>query len=263
MKLHRIMALVYRHLYLYQRSIPRIMDLFYWPVMEILVWGFLSLYIDKLHIAGFNAVTFLLGAIIFWDFLNQSQKAISIAFLEEIWEKNLLNIFVAPLRVSEFITATALLGFVRLLLVALVLFALAFLFYHFNLFMFGFALIPFALNLFFFGLSLGLFTTAIILRYGSSAQILAWGFLALVQPFSAVFYPVTVLPQALQYVAYMLPSTYVFEGMRAVLKTGALPTEHLLLATAVNILYFLVVVWFFRRMFAYVKREGKLLKLEG
>ncbi|MDO8564954.1 MAG: ABC transporter permease, partial [bacterium] len=176
MRWHRIKALLYRHLYLYKRSVPRIMDLFYWPVMEVLVWGFLSLYIDKLNIEGFNAVTFLLGAIIFWDLLNQSQKAISIAFLEEIWEKNLLNIFVTPLRVSEFIGATALLGFVRLLLVAFVLFVLALLFYHFNLFMFGFALIPLALNLFFFGWTLGLFTTAIILRYGSSAQLLAWGF---------------------------------------------------------------------------------------
>src|SRR3989344_2671106 len=238
MKFHRIKALVIRHLYLYKRSVPRIMDLFYWPVMEVLVWGFLSLYIDKLNISGFNAVTFLLGAIIFWDLLNQSQKAISIAFLEELWEKNLLNIFVAPLRISEFISATALLGFVRLLIVAFVLIVLAFLFYHFNLFMFGFALIPLVLNLFFFGWTLGLFTTAIILRYGSSAQILAWGFIALIQPFSAVFYPVSVLPQALQYVAYALPSTYVFEGMRTVLQAGALPLAPLLLAIGLNVLYF-------------------------
>lgn len=263
MKFHRINALLIRHLYLYKRSLPRIMDLFYWPIMELLLWGFLSLYIAKLNLGGFNAVTFLLGAIIFWDLLNQSQKAVSVSFLEDVWERNLLNIFVTPLRVSEFVGATALVGFIRLILVAVVLITLALALYHFNLFILGFAVIPFALNLFFFGWILGLFTTAIILRFGSSAQILAWGFIALVQPFSAVFYPVSVLPEALQYVAYLIPSTYVFEGMRSVLSGGVFPLSDLLFAFGINTIYFIAVIWFFYRMFAYVKRAGKLLKLEG
>ena len=92
MKLHRINALLIRHLYLYQRSFPRIMDIIYWPVMELLVWGFLSVYIEKMNLGGFNVVTVLLGAVIFWDFLNQSQKSVSIAFLEEVWEKNIAKL---------------------------------------------------------------------------------------------------------------------------------------------------------------------------
>lgn len=263
MKLHRINALLIRHLYLYKRSLPRMMDVVFWPVMEILLWGFFSLYLEQIGLVGWNVMTFLLGAIIFWDLLNQSQKAISIGFLEEVWERNLLNIFVTPLRISEFVAATALLGIIRLLCVASVLFALAFALYHFNLFMLGFALIPLAFNLFMFGWVLGLFTTAIILRYGSSAQILAWGFIALVQPFSAVFYPVSALPEALQYIAYLIPSTYVFEGMRAVLSGAVFPLSQLLFAFGMNTIYFIAVIWFFYRMFAYVKREGKLLKLEG
>lgn len=263
MKWHRINALLIRHLYLYQRSFPRILDIVYWPVMELLVWGFLSVYIERLGMGGWNAVTVLLGAVIFWDFLNQSQKSVSIAFLEEIWEKNLLNIFVTPLRLSEFFVSTLLIGLVRLLLVAVILVALAFLLYHFNLFALGFALIPFVLNLFLFGWALGIFANAIILRFGTSAQILAWGFITLVQPFSAVFYPVSALPAFLQPVAYFLPSTYVFEGMRAVIATGSFSAVHLGGAVIANSVYLLLTVLFFYRMFAYVKREGKLLKLEG
>ncbi len=263
MKLHRINALVIRHLYLYKRSLPRIMDIIYWPVMELLLWGFLSAYIEKLDLGGFNAVTVLLGAVIFWDFLNQSQKAVSIAFLEEIWEKNLLNIFVTPLRISEFLASTMIIGIVRLVLVGIILAILAFALYQFNLFALGFALIPFVLNLFAFGWTLGLFANAIILRFGTSAQILAWGFLVLVQPFSAVFYPVSALPQFLQPLAYLIPSTYVFEGMREVLSTGAFAAAHLWGAIIANAAVFAVMLWFFFRMFAYVKREGKLLKLEG
>ncbi len=262
MKFHRIYALLVRHLYLYQRSLPRIMDLFYWPVMELLLWGFLSLYLAKLNASGFNAVTVLLGAIIFWDLFSQSQKAVSISFLEEVWERNFLNIFVTPLRVSEFLASTFLLGVIRIISVSIIMGLLAFLFYHFNFFLFGFALIPFMANLLLFGFSIGLFTNAIILRYGSSAQILAFGLIMLIQPFSAVFYPVTVLPAMLQPLSYIFPSTYVFEGMRAVLATGILPTDLLLGALVTNALYLVLMIWFFYRMFAYVKRAGKLLKLD-
>lgn len=251
-----------RHLYLYKRSVPRLMDIFYWPVMELLLWGFISAYIGKLNLGGFNAVTVLLGAVIFWDLLSQSQRAVSVAFLEEVWEKNFLNIFVTPLRVSEFLASTFILAMVRIVLVGVVMWALAFFFYHFNLFIFGFTLIPFMGSLLIFGSVLGLFTTAIILRYGASAQVLAFGFIMLIQPFTAVFYPVSVLPNGLQYVAYMIPSTYVFEGMRGVIATGEFSYTLFLGAMGTNAVYAVVITWFFYRMFAYVKRTGKLLKLD-
>src|SRR3989344_2487965 len=262
MRFYRINALLIRHLYLFKRSFPRIMDIVLWPVMEITVWGFLSTYIDTLQIAGFNAITVLLGAVVFWDFFNQSQKAASIAFLEDIWEKNLLNIFVTPLRLSEFLTATMLVGAVRIVLVGIVLSALSFLFFKFNLFALGFFLVPFILNLLIFGWSLAIFSNAIILRFGTSAQILAWGFLFLIQPFSAVFYPVSALPHFLQAFSYLFPSTYVFEGMRAVIATGSLSLPLLFGAFIANAVYLALTLWFFYRMFAHVKREGRLLKLD-
>jgi len=262
MKLHRINAILMRHLYLFQRSMPRIMDILFWPILELLVWGFLSLYLQELNLSNVNVITFLLGAIIFWDILNQSQKAVSISFLEDVWEKNFLNIFVSPLRIGEFLTASGLIALIRIILVSIILGVLSFVLYKFNIFQFGFYLIPFLFNLLVFGFILGIFTTGIILRFGTAAQILAFGIIVLIQPFSAVFYPVSALPHYLQYVSYIIPSTYVFEGMRAVAATGTLPVRDLVLALGTNAVYLVLVLWFFYKMFALVKVKGRLMKLD-
>lgn len=151
-------------------------------------------------------LVFILGKLIFWDLLSQSQRAVSVVFLEEVWEKNLLNIFVTPLRISEFLVSTVLIGLVRIMLVGVVITIMAFFLYQ-------------------FGWAIGLFATAIILRFGSAAQVLAFGLTFLLQPFSAVFYPVSALPETARYIAYLIPSTYVFEGMRQVINRGGLLSQ--------------------------------------
>jgi ABC-2 type transport system permease protein len=262
MKFHRIKGLLMRHLYLYKRSLPRIMDIAFWPVTELVVWGFLTTYLSGLNMGNVNLVTVLLGAIIFWDLLRQAQQAVSISFLEDVWERNFLNLFVTPLKVGEFIASTAFLALIRLLLVGIVMGTVAILFYHFNIFTFGILLFPFVALLFIFGFSLGLFTTGIILRFGTSAQILAWGFIFLIQPFSAVFYPVSALPQSIQFFSYLFPSTYVFEGMRSVVATGIVPASALMWGGITNVLYLVASIWFFYAMFSRVKKQGLLLKLD-
>lgn len=261
MKYYRINALVIRHLYLFKRSVPRIMDILYWPIMELLLWGFISVYMGKLNIAGFNAITVLLGAVIFWDLLSQSQRSVSVSFLEDVWEKNFVNIFVTPLKISEFLMSTIVLGAIRIFAVGIVMGVLAFLFFHFNIFTFGILLVPFMLSLLVFGSILGLFTTGIILRYGTSAQVLAFGFIFLIQPFSAVFYPVSALPASVQFISYLLPSTYIFEGMRDVIASGSLPPILLFHSFLLNFVYLVAVVWYFYKMFSWVKNKGLLLKL--
>lgn len=262
MNIQRITALVIRNLYLYKRSVPRLMDVAFWPTLDVVLWGFLSFYLQKLNMPGLNIVTLLLGAVIFWEFLNQSQRAVSIAFLEEVWERNFLNIFVTPISLTEFLFSTVLVGLVRLFLVAIVMGILALVFYHFNIFVIGFALIPFIVNLLLFGWSLGIFITAIILRYGTSAQVLAFGLIVIIQPFTAVFYPVSALPDSIQWISFLIPTTYVFEGMRTVLSGGALQVTDLLFAFLLNIIYLLVMLWFFKAMFKKVKAMGRLLKLD-
>ena len=262
MKFYRIKALIIRQLYLYPRSFPRLMDVFFWPVLELLVWGFLSVYLEKLNLNSVNIASILLGALIFWELLNRSQNAVTIAFLEDVWEKNLLNLFVTPVRIVEFVLSTVVLGFVRILIQGVILGFIAFLLYHFNIFQFGLYTIPFILALLLFGWILGIFVVAIILRFGTTAQVLAFGIIFMVQPFSAVFYPVAALPQVLQYVAYILPSTYVFEGMRSIISTGTLPVGTLLISFALNAVYLALVMWFFYWMFRKVKEKGLLLKLD-
>jgi len=262
MRWHRIKALVIRHLYLYQRSLPRLMDVFFWPTMDLLVWGFLSLYLEKLSLGNLNIVSVLLGAVIFWGMLQQSQGSVSTTFLEDVWEKNFLNLFVTPLSISEFLAATTILVMVRVVFGLVVISALAFFFYHFNFLTFGFAAIPFLINLIIFGCTLGFLITVVIFRYGTSAQVLAFGFIFLIQPFSAVFYPVSALPKVMQFISYLLPSTYVFEGMRTLLNNGSFNMNYTLYSFGLNILYFVLTLMLFYWVFRWVKRKGLLLKLD-
>jgi ABC-2 type transport system permease protein len=262
MSFRRITALLLRYLLLYRQSWTRIMEIFFWPVMDLLVWGFLTAYLLQF---GYNRVpaliTFLIGSMIFWDLLYRAQQSVTISFLEDVWARNLLNIFVAPVTISEFLTATFTLGVIKVLINGLVLAALAWLLYAFDVFQLGFTLIPFVLSLMLMGWAMGMFTVALIMRWGHAAEALAWGIPFLVQPLSAVFYPVSVLPAWLQPIAWALPSTYVFEGMRQVLATGQAPWQMFWWSFGLNLVYLVASAFFFRHIFTLVRRKGLLAKL--
>ncbi len=263
----RIRALVLRYTFLYTRSIPRVTELFFWPIMDLLVWGYVTLYLQRLYAAqdtppaGMGVITFLLGAMIFWDILYRAQQGTTLAFLEDIWARNLLNIFVAPIRVSEFIVATYLVSLLRIMVTVIVLIALAWFLYAFNLFALGFSLLPLFINLLFMGWALGMITTGLIMRWGQAAEALAWGVPFLIQPLAAVFYPVNVLPVWVQPVALAIPATHVFEGMRAVLRGEGLPGQYLFWAFALNFVYVVAAAGFFRFMYESARRRGLLAKL--
>jgi ABC-2 type transport system permease protein len=255
----RVWALLLRYLYLYRRSPARIMEIVFWPVMDLLVWGFVTAYFERVAVPG--AVLFLLGGVIFWDVFYRSQQSITLSITEEIWVRNILNVFIAPVRVSELMLATCLLGVLRAIANAAVLGALAFLLYAFDLLAVGGALVPFLASLLLFGWAVGMCTMALILRFGHAAEALIWGTPFLIQPISAVFYPVSVLPGWLQTVAYALPSTYVFEGMRQALSTGRVDASLLTSALALNLLYLVAAAAFFGWMLRRVRAKGYLSRL--
>ncbi|MDP2688882.1 MAG: ABC transporter permease [Deltaproteobacteria bacterium] len=262
MKLSRIFAYTIRHVYLYKRSLPRLMEVFYWPVLDLVVWGFVSIYLSSQEGAAMpDFVTFFIGALILWDMLFRSQQGISVSFLEDVWSRNLLNIFVSPLSPAEYITSLLLLSVIKLVFTSTVMIALAWIFYSFNIFLLGFSLIPLIVNLIIMGWSIGIITTALILRFGQEAEVLAWGIALLFQPFSAVFYPVSVLPGGLQTVALCIPAAHVFEGMRQVVSGGGFPLDHMLRAAGLNVIYITVSLLFFRWNFKAVKRKGLLAKV--
>jgi ABC-2 type transport system permease protein len=252
----RLSGLLLRNLYLYRRSLARIMEIIFWPVMNLMVWGFLTHYLEQMDLPV--AVRYLLGAMILWDLLYRSQQSITLALTEEFWVKNVINIFIAPVRTIELLLAVCVMGLLKSLVTMAFLAVLAFLFYHFNILDMGLALVPFFGSLTLFGWALGMFTMSLILRYGHAAEALIWGVPFLIQPISAVFYPTHILPTWLERIAYMLPSTYVFEGMRAVLNTGKVDTALLGLSFAMNLLYLGIGAAFFAWMLHQVRRKGYL-----
>ena len=257
----RISALALRYTFLYTRSVPRVAEMFFWPVMDLLVWGFITVYLMRMDNRVPATVTFLLGSMIFWDILYRAQQAVTISFLEDIWARNLLNIFVAPIRIGEFIAATYVVGFVKILITVGVLTSLAWWFYSWNLFQMGFDLIPLFINLLLMGWAVGMVTTALIMRWGQSAEALAWGIPFLIQPVCAVFYPLNVLPNWIQPISLSIPATHVFEGMRQVLNGKGLSAHHLVWASLLNIIYLVAAALFFRYMFNVAREKGLLAKL--
>ncbi|MGQ9471784.1 MAG: ABC transporter permease [Candidatus Aminicenantales bacterium] len=261
MKFHRIWALFLRHIYLYPRSLSRMMELFYWPFMDLVVWGFISLYLARYGKELPNFVAFLLGALILWDILFRSQQGISVSFLEDIWARNLLNLFVSPLGPGEYIFSLMLFSCVKVIMAGTIMAFLAWALYSFNFFVLGLSLVGFILGLVAMGWVVGLFTLSLILRFGQQAEILAWGVAFLFQPVSAVFYPVSVLPPWLQKIAHFVPASYVFEGMRSVITSGRVPVQNLGFCFLLDGVYFLLAVLFFRRVFRAVREKGLLAKI--
>jgi ABC-2 type transport system permease protein len=255
----RIGALVLRYLYLYRRSVARLMGVLFWPVMDLLVWGFLTSYLERF--AAPAAVTFLIGAVIFWDIFYSAQQAITLSITEDIWARNILNLFVAPVRTWELLVATSLIGVIRATVSAASLAILARVFYGFPLLAMGLPLVPFYFSLLLFGWAMGMFTMALVLRFGQAAEALIWGIPFLIQPLSAVFYPVRVLPEWLQPIARALPSTWVFEGMRDALTTGRVDPRTLTLAVGLNAVYLALGAAFFGWMLGRVREKGYLARL--
>lgn len=277
-----VRGLILRYIFLYSRTSFRILDIFFWPAMDLLVWGFVSVYFVKLGTASSttgattasgvaavgttigdplpSAVTFLIGAAILWNVLYRAQQSVTVSFLEDVWSRNFLNIFVAPVRVREFVCATYFIGFIQTIIVVAVL-TLMGLTYNFNLMSMGWYILPLFGNLLVFGWAIGMMTTGLILRFGHQAEALAWAVPFLIQPLSAVFYPVSVLPAWLQPIALAMPVSHVFEGMRTVLGGQPIPTESLVMSTGLNLLYLVGAAYMFHRMFEESRRLGLLAKI--
>ncbi len=261
MKLHRVTALIFRHLYLYRRSLPRIMEIFYWPFLDLVIWGFITVYLARYQPQGHGFVTFFLGALILWDILFRAQQGITITFLEELWARNLMNLFASPLKPSEFLVATMAMSVMKVVAVSIIMAVSALVFYSYNVLMIGVWLAPFVLSLVLTGWIIGVLTTSLIMRFGQEAEVLAWSMVFLFQPISCVFYPLEVLPAWLQAIAWVNPAAHIFEGMRAVLTMGQAPFTHLAWAVGLNgVLAIGVIGWFYRTM-AYCKDQGLLVRV--
>jgi ABC-2 type transport system permease protein len=257
----RISAMMLRHWYLLRSSWPRLLDLIYWPTVQMVTWGFLQYYITT-NAGGFFARaggTFI-GAVLLWDILFRGQLGFSISFLEEMYSRNLGNIMMSPLRPFEFIIALMVISVVRLSLGAVPVTFLAIVFFGFNLYSFGLALVAFFFNLMLTSWAIGIFVSGLILRNGMGAENLAWSIMFLFMPLTCVYYPVATLPAWLQPVAWLLPPTYVFEGMRALVIDKVFRPDLMLYALALNAVLFAVGVFGFLRLLRSARRQGSLMQ---
>ena len=252
---NRIYAIFLRQLYLYRHSVHRFVVLFFWPPMELILWGLITVYLNRLSMANFNFIPLFLGAVIFWNFYIRIEQSISVSFLEDVWTRNVGNVFASPIRPVEFIFGLMLFSVVQAFLSFAILLILAQLFWNFSVFQFGWLLAPFFLNLFLFGWTLGIIATAILLRLGPSAEMVAWAMPAVIQPFAAVFYPVAVLPMFLQRVAWFVPLSHIFEGLRAVVLFQGFNAPSLFLAFGLNVLYFIIAILIFHLAFRSVRKK--------
>lgn len=256
MNLKRIWAMVIRYTYHLKHNFDRLTDMFYWPAMDLFIWGITGLYIAQLTAQADNYLLVILSGLIFWIVIWRAQYEITTNLLAEIWDRNLVNLFTTPLTIYELISAFIVFGFMKTIISLSFSAILAFLLYQYNLFSFGGLLVIFVFNLLLTGWACGFIVGALIIRYGQKIQTLAWAGVALIAPFSAVYYPLSILPQWAQNVGLFLPSTYVFEAIRQQLFTGTVSYDKLVISFGLNIFYFIFSVWFFIRMFNKSRKLG-------
>jgi ABC-2 type transport system permease protein len=257
----RVMAMVRRHYYLLRGSLPRILEMAYWPTVQMVIWGFVTQFFMGHSSWVANAAGILIGAVLLWDLLFRSQIGFSTCFLEEMWSRNLGHLFVSPLRPHEFVVAMMAISFLRGVIGLLPSWVLAYVFFEFSIFSYGPGIVAFFSCLFVMGWGLGMGVIALVLRFGLGAESLAWVAIFAFAPISAVYYPVETLPEWLQIVAWCTPSAYVFEGMRSVFIDGVFRTDLMLGAIGMNIVYLAIGAGLFAWSFSAARTHGRLLQI--
>lgn len=255
----RVGGLVLRHLYLMRGSWPRVLEMAYWPTVNVIMWGFTSRFFATHSDWVAQAAGVLIGAVLLWDVLFRANLGVSLAFMEEMWSRNLGHLAVSPLRPHELVAAMLCMSLIRTLVGVLPAALLAVPLYHYSLFDLGLPLLAFWINLMMSGWAIGLSVSALVLRFGLGAESLAWVMVFAVAPLVGIYYPIATLPTWLQPLAWSLPPSHVFEGMRAVLFGQGFNWDMFLDASALNILYLFLACSLFLRTHHIARQRGSLL----
>lgn len=256
MHIRPTMAIALRQAYLIRGSISRVLPMFVWVAVDIVLWGFITKYLNSVTSPGFDFVPVLLGAVLMWDFFTRVMQGVTMAFFEDVWSRNFLNIFASPVSIPEYLAglvlsavATSTVGMIVMLVLSTAVFGL-------SVFAYGSVLALFLLVLFVFGIALGIVGCALVLRFGPSAEWFVWPIPGLLSPFAGVFYPVSTLPRWMQWISHALPPSYVFEGMRAIVLGGHVPRSSLAIGGGLGILYVLGACLLFVRIYRRAVRTG-------
>jgi ABC-2 type transport system permease protein len=257
---NRTFAIVLRQYYLIRGSASRLVPLFAWVAVDMVLWGFITKYLNTVSSSGFNFVPVLLGAVLLWDFLVRVMQGVTMPFFEDVWSRNFLNIFATPLSIPDYLAGLVLASVLTSVIGLVVMLVLATTFFGLLFFAYGVMMVPFLFVLFLFGIALGIFSSAVVLRFGPASEWFIWPVPALISPFAGVFYPLSTLPGWMRYVSYLLPPSYVFEGMRTIISGGAVSLFSLLWCGCLAVFYILFAWWFFTRMYTNALRTGLIAR---
>jgi ABC-2 type transport system permease protein len=260
MRIRRVAAIVLRQFYLLRGSPARFIPLFAWVAIDIILWGFITRYLNSVAASGVNFLPTLLGAVLLWDFLVRVMQGVTIAFFEDVWSRNFLNIFASPLLISEYLGGLVLASIATSAVGLVVMLALASAIFGLSLVSYGVMFAPFLLVLFLFGIALGICGTAIVLRLGPAAEWFIWPIPALISPFAGVFYPISTLPGWMQAVSRLLPPAYVFEGLRGIVNGRAASVAALWTGAALAVIQIGLAFWFFSRVYRHAVRTGLIAR---
>jgi len=258
--LRRVGAFILRHLYLIRSSWPRIIEMIYWPTVQMILWAFITLFLATRSDWVAQGAGVFISAVLLWDVLFRGQLGVSLTFMEETWSRNLGYLFSTPLRPQELIAGLLFISLVRTLIGVSGASVIAMLLFDHSIYALGLPLAGFFFNLIMMGWSIGLVVSGVIMRYGLGAESLAWIAVFAIQPVSGVYYPVATLPDWLQAIAWWLPSSHVFEGLRAALFEQSFLREHLVTATALNLVYLVVGASLFIHLFNRARDAGQLIQ---
>ena len=261
MNWNKIFALSLRHIYLIKGSFPRILDLVYWPTIQIFLWGFISEFFTISSSYYENTVGIILSAAILYDFLFRSSISYNMMFLEEIWSRNFTNLFIAPIKLSEIIAALTLTAIIRTLIGLVPATFIAIPLFGISIFTIGTPLIFLLITLYIFGVSLGLLVTSGLLRFGPSFENIAWASLFFLAPLGCIYYPVEILPNSLQIIAKCLPLVHIFEEMRNILMNNTVNYLEIFKGIAISFLYFVLGVIIFYAAYYGAKIKGTLINI--
>ena len=260
MNFRRIYAIILRYLYIFRRSYDRLADAFYWPTIDLIVWGLTSAYLKSFAPKSSPIILMIVSGILLWLIVWRAQHEITGGILEDLYNKNLINIFVSPLKFLEWNMAFLIMGVLKIIISLPFAMLVAYLLYHVQIFLYGFYLIPFIISLTISGWWIGFFVAGLIFRFGTRVQILAWAVVAIISPFAAIYYPVSILPTWAQYIAYATPMSYIFEGSRQIIFKHYLDPKNLIISFILNFIYLTVAIIFVKSSFKKVLSKG-LIKL--
>jgi len=259
--LRRLWGLMLRHVYLHLGSWPRLIEMLYWPIVNMSMWGFVSLYLVRQFSNATIVFDTMLGGVLLSEVFLRTSTTVLMLYLEEVWSRNLGHLFASPLRLIEYVVGLLGLSLLRAAISIVPAVVVAKILFGYSLLSIGWPLVSFVILLAVNGCWYGLLIVSMLIRFGMAAEWLAWMFTWLLLPLIAPYYPVAILPEWLQAISWALPATYVFECMKALAAGHPFESGYLLKALVLNIFYMIGAGVIFYRAYQDARRRGGLLQM--